>query len=261
MKCLNRVSAFEWPAVDGIADGGARGAPFPQPVGTFSSVGRSSPDERRIGVPGASVTFDRLSASYGAVPAVRDVSLAVGPGEHLAVIGSNGSGKSTLLRCLLGLHRSTLSGTTAVDGQVATDGRAWAARRRQVAFVPQRPPAGRFPILVRELLASSGAPDAALAAADSLGLGNLTSRAVDRLSGGQVQRVFVARALGCVAAGADVLAADEPTSALDFDGQAEVAECLLGLPVTVLLVTHDASLARRCDRRVEMAGGVLREAA
>lgn len=212
-------------------------------------------------MPGASVTFERVSAAYGPVAAVRDVSLVVEPGERLAVIGSNGSGKSTLLRCLLGLHRGLSSGTTAVDGEIAADGRAWAARRRRVAFVPQRPPAGRFPILVKELLASSGAPEAALSAAESLGLGDLTSRAVDRLSGGQVQRVFVARALGCVAAGADVLAADEPTSALDFDGQAEVAERLLGLPVTVILVTHDATFANRCDRRVEMAGGALRETA
>lgn len=212
-------------------------------------------------MPGARVTFDKLSAAYGPVPALREVSLAVEPGERLAVIGSNGSGKSTLLRCLLGLHRGASSGTTALDGQIAADGKAWAARRRRVAFVPQRPPAGRFPILVRELLASSGAAEAALSAAESLGLGDLTSRAVDRLSGGQVQRVFVARALGCVAAGADVLAADEPTSALDFDGQAEVAERLLGLPVTVILVTHDAGFASRCDRRVEMAGGALRETA
>lgn len=210
-------------------------------------------------MPGAQVTFDRLSAAYGPVPAVRDVSLTVAGGEHLAVIGSNGSGKSTLLRCLLGLHRGAQSGTTAVDGHVAADGKAWAARRRRVAFVPQRPPAGRFPILVRELLASSGAPEAAMGAAELLGLADLTSRAVDRLSGGQVQRVFVARALGCVAAGADVLVADEPTSALDFEGQADVAGRLLALPITVILVTHDATFADRCDRRVEMADGTLRE--
>ena len=211
-------------------------------------------------MPGASVTFDRLSASYGPVPAVRDVSLAVGAGEHLAVIGSNGSGKSTLLRCLLGLHRGTLSGTTAVDG---------ADRHRTVGpgrragdgwrSCPNDPRPGGSPSLsasswpAAELPMRPSPPPSRSASAAS------PSRAVDRLSGGQVQRVFVARALGCVAAGADVLAADEPTSALDFDGQAEVAECLLGLPVTVLLVTHDASFARRCDRRVEMAGGELRE--
>lgn len=207
---------------------------------------------------GGSVDFDAVTAHYGKVRAVDGVSLRVGGGERLAVVGSNGSGKSTLLRCLLGLHRGAWSGSTSLDGVVASSPAAWAARRRRVAYVPQRPPVGRFPIQVGELLASSGARPEAIDAAASLGLGSLLDRPVDRLSGGQVQRAFLARAIGCVVAGATVVAADEPTAALDFDGQAEVAERLLALPATVLLVTHDFSLAQRCDRRVEMAGGALR---
>lgn len=208
---------------------------------------------------GGSVRFDAVTAHYGKVCAVDRATLHVGAGERVAVVGSNGSGKSTLLRCLLGLHRGRMTGTTALDGTVAEGAAAWTARRRLVAFVPQRPPVGRFPIQVGELLVSSGAPDAARAAAASLGLAALVARPVDRLSGGQVQRVFLARAIGCVAAGATVVAADEPTSALDFDGQAEVTERLLDLDATLLVVTHDARFADRCDRVAEMAGGVLRE--
>ncbi|MBJ7456875.1 MAG: ATP-binding cassette domain-containing protein [Thermoleophilia bacterium] len=190
--------------------------------------------------------------------AVDDVSLTVEPGSTLAVVGANGSGKSTLVRCLLGLHRGPVRGSVLVDGVEATSAAAWGMRRWSVAYVPQRPPVGRFPFPVGELLESSGALPEARAAAERLGLGGLMKRPIDTLSGGQVQRAFLARAIGCVAAGASVVAADEPTSALDFTGQDEVAAVLLSLPVTTLIVTHDVTLAERCDSRVTMAAGRLR---
>ena len=67
--------------------------------------------------------------------------------------------------------------------------------------------------------------------------------------------------MGCVAAGATIVLADEPTSALDFDGQDDVAALLAELPVTKLVVSHDAAVVRRADRVLEMAGGLLRERA
>ena len=79
------------------------------------------------------------------------------------------------------------------------------------------------------------------------------------LSGGQLQRVFFARALGGLAGGASLLLADEPTAALDFDGQIKVAEVLQELSSAALIVTHDRKMADRCHRVVEMAGGRLRE--
>ncbi len=206
------------------------------------------------------VEFRSLSAAYGGVEAVRSASLVVAPGERVAIVGANGSGKSTLLRCLLGLHRGSTRGDVLVDGTAAVSAAERDARRRAVAYVPQRPPHGRFPLRVGELVASSDAPTAAREAALLLGLGDLLRRPVDTLSGGQVQRAFLARAIGCVAAGAVVVAADEPTSALDFTGQAEVADVLLGLRVTTLIVTHDSAFAARCDRAVTMAAGELRAA-
>ena len=200
-----------------------------------------------------------MTAAFGRVVAVRDAVLAVHPGERVAVVGANGSGKSTLLRCLLGLHRGRLDGEVLLDGVAARRAADLDQRRRLVAYVPQRPPHGRFPLRVGQLAASSGAPAAALEAAHRLGLGDLLQRPVDTLSGGQVQRAFLARAIGCVAAGAVAVAADEPTSALDFAGQEEVAEVLLELGVTTMIVTHDAGLAARCDRAVTMAAGELRE--
>lgn len=218
----------------------------------------AQPDDARRRDRGT-VEIEDLSAFYGRVTAVAGVTLRVRAGERLAVVGANGSGKSTLLRVVLGLHRGATSGTVRVDGSEARTARDLDLRRRLVAYVPQRPPHGRFPLRVEELVRSSAAEDAALEAARRLGLGGLLRRPVDTLSGGQVQRAFLARAIGCVAAGATVVAADEPTSALDFEGQEEVAGVLLSLGVTTIVVTHDAGLAALCDRTVTMAAGELRE--
>lgn len=205
----------------------------------------------------ARLEIRQLVCRYGSTIAVDAVSLTVDPGEHIAMIGSNGSGKSTMLRAILGLH-DDVRGEIVVDGAVAATAGGWAERRRRVAWMPQRQAAGRFPLLVRELLASSGHLDAALAAAERLGVEAFEDRPLGTLSGGQLQRVFLARALGCLASGSGLLLADEPTAALDFDTQAAVADLLGGLDSTVLVVTHDRAVAARCDRVVEMAGGRLR---
>ncbi|MGP8303941.1 ATP-binding cassette domain-containing protein [Streptomyces inhibens] len=207
---------------------------------------------------GLDLHFREVVCRHGRLEAVAGVDLSVGAGERIALTGTNGSGKTTLLRAVLGLHRQ-------VDGQILVGGRdsrtaaEWAWRRRACAWIPQRPAAGRFPLLARELLASSGAPAAAGEAAGRLGVGELADRPLSSLSGGQLQRMHLARAVGCVAAGAGVLLADEPTAALDFEGQEEAAEVLTSLPVTVVVVTHDRAMAARCDRTLEMAAGRLRE--
>lgn len=211
------------------------------------------------GLTAGRIEFRDVTAHHGRVAAVVAASLTAAPGERVAVVGANGSGKSTLLRCLLSLHTGAMTGAVLLDGAPAATRAEVHARRALVAHMPQRPPLGRFPFQVGELLDSSGAGEAARAAARRLGVGDLLRRPIDTLSGGQVQRAFLARAIGCVAAGAIAVAADEPTSALDFEGQDEVAAVLLGLGVTTLLVTHDESLAARCDRRVTMAAGRLRE--
>ncbi|GGT14601.1 ATP-binding cassette domain-containing protein [Streptomyces purpureus] len=206
------------------------------------------------------VRLRAVGCRHGRVDAVSGVDLDVPAGGRLALTGTNGSGKTTLLRAVLGLHRHA-AGEIRVGGRVARTAADWAWRRRACAWVPQKPAAGRFPLLAGELLASSGAPGQALAAAARLGVAHLADRAVDTLSGGQLQRTYLARAVGCVATGAGVLLADEPTAALDFTGQEEAADLLLSLPVTLIVVTHDRALAARCDRVAEMAAGRLREAA
>jgi zinc transport system ATP-binding protein len=206
----------------------------------------------------ARVSFDSVSCRYGRATVVDAAELHVGAGEHVALTGANGSGKTTLLRAALGLH-PLAGGTVSVDGHAARSPAGWARRRREVAWMPQRLATGRFPLLAQELLDSSGAgAGAACQAAQELGVGGLGSRALHTLSGGQLQRVFLARALGCVAAGARVLFADEPSAALDFAGQEQVAGLLAGLPVTVVVISHDRAVTQACDRVAEMAAGRLR---
>ncbi|MFK0244158.1 ATP-binding cassette domain-containing protein [Amycolatopsis azurea] len=206
----------------------------------------------------ARIALSRVSCVHGRTQVVREVDLVVEPGQRVALTGTNGSGKTTLLRAVLGLHRGA-SGEIDVDGHRARSAADWDRRRRIAAWIPQRQSTGRFPLLAKELLASSGAAAEASEAARELGVGTLTGRPLHTLSGGQLQRMYLARALGCVAAGARALLADEPTAALDFAGQEDAACLLTSLPVTLLVVTHDRTLAARCDRVLEMADGRLRE--
>lgn len=201
-----------------------------------------------------------LMVRYGHVVAVARLDLTVADGEFVVVTGSNGSGKSSMLRAVLGLVAAT-SGTIDLDGVRASDRRSWRERRRSVAYVPQRTAPGSFPLLVDELLEGPGGVSDGAAAATALGVQELRHRPVTTLSGGQLQRTYLARALGAIDRGASLFLADEPTSALDFDGQDEVAALLEGLSCTRLVVSHDAALVARADRVMEMAGGVLREVA
>lgn len=202
------------------------------------------------------VEVERLTCRFGALTAVDRVDLRVAAGEHVAVLGANGSGKSTLLRTIGGLQRPA-------DGRVRIGSDDVTARpalaRRRCAWVPQRQGTGRFPLRVGELLDSGGHPASARRAAADLALGPLLARPLATLSGGQLQRAFLARAIGAIEAGATVLLADEPTAALDFDGQAEIARRLRELTVTVIVVTHDRVVAETCDRQLEMAAGRIRE--
>ncbi|WP_063049720.1 ABC transporter ATP-binding protein [Nocardia arthritidis] len=207
---------------------------------------------------GLDIRLQGVSCRHGRVDVVSDVDLDVRAGQRVALTGTNGSGKTTLLRAVIGLH-AAVRGQISVDGR---DGRApadYSWRRRVCGWIPQRPAAGRFPLLAGELLASSGEAGHARAMATRLGVGGFLDRPLDTLSGGQLQRMHLARAVGCVAAGAGIVLADEPTAALDFAGQEEAAEVLAELPVTLIVVTHDRALARRCDRVLEMAAGRVRE--
>lgn len=197
-----------------------------------------------------------LSVAYGATPALGPIDLAVGRGRWLGLIGPNGAGKSTLLRAMAGL----------VDhaGRVELgDGRSPTAT--DVAVVPQVPllPPGmtvaEYVLLGRTAhlgwLARESARDRRIAASvlRRLQLDAFAHRPVTGLSGGEGQRVVVARAL---AQQAPVLLLDEPTSALDLGHQAEVLELVDELRrsdgLTVIAAMHDLTTAARFADRVAL---------
>jgi iron complex transport system ATP-binding protein len=192
--------------------------------------------------------------AYGPRPAIRDVTLAVGEGEMLAIAGANGSGKSTLLALLSGVRRPS-AGTVRLAGRplAAYDRRALA---RTVAVVPQET-AVAFPYRVAEMvligrapflsgLGLEGARDLAVAerAMARTGVLALADRPLAELSGGERQRVIVARAL---AQEPRVLLLDEPTTFLDLRHAIEILELVSDLNrrerLTVVAVLHDLTIA------------------
>ncbi len=193
-------------------------------------------------------------------PLLEDISLEAVPGRMLAVTGSSGSGKTTLLSVLGGLLRPDTGGVDYDGGPVGTRG---GEPRRGTALVLQT--YGLVPSLTAEenvavALRARDVPPAdavrrALAALARVGVDDLAERLVTELSGGQLQRVAVARAL---AVEPDVLLADEPTSELDEHNRdlvvAEIrAEADRG--AVVVLATHDPEVADLCDDEVHLVDG------
>jgi putative ABC transport system ATP-binding protein len=202
----------------------------------------------------------------GPLAILTDVSLEVKAGESVAILGASGSGKSTLLGLLAGLDVPT-AGAVHLGGEdlFALDEDARAALRGRLAgFVFQS-----FQLLpaltalenVMLPLELAGARDARTRAAEILrrvGLGERLGHYPRQLSGGEQQRVAIARAF---VTQPDLLFADEPTGNLDSATGATVIELLFALNrergTTLILVTHDAALAERCDRRLRLAAGHL----
>ncbi len=203
---------------------------------------------------------------YNGDRAVDEVSLAVSPGEWVALIGPNGAGKSSLLKAVAGTV--PWSGDIEFDGAPATTLRH-RERARLVAVVPQQPIRpdgmtvleyvllGRTPHLGYLAMESQEDVAAAHAALTRLDAGGLEQRSLHRLSGGEWQRVVLARAL---AQDSPVLLLDEPTTALDIGHQQQVLELVDGLRETggiaVLSAVHDLTLAAQyADRLVMMDRG------
>lgn len=215
------------------------------------------------------VEFRSVTVAFAGSAVLRDISFAVGTGEWLGVLGPNGAGKSTLLRTLVG--GPVTEGATIVDGH-AVDEIKGRQRSQLIAYVPQRPvfPAGMavfdYVLLGRTphlgLLAAERREDISIVwdALRSLDLTSFAERDMASLSGGETQRVAMARV---IAQEAPVLVLDEATAALDVARQHQVLELVdvvrRDRDIAVISAMHDLTAAAQfCDRVALLDGGSLR---
>ena len=205
-----------------------------------------------------------VSTSEGTLHILSSVDLIIKQGESIAIVGESGSGKSTLLS-LLAVLDTPSAGSVAVNGQDITrlgeDGRA-ALRNELIGFVFQSfqllpgLTALENVMLPLELNGDNRAETAARALLDRVGLSDRLTHTPKQLSGGEQQRVALARAF---VTQPSILFADEPTGNLDSKTGAHIIDLLFELNqeqhTTLVLVTHDASLAARCLRTIRLDGG------
>ena len=213
------------------------------------------------------ITFDSVTKTYTgqSQAALSDVNVDIDKGEFVFLVGQSGSGKSTFIRLILREYRPT-RGTLYVAGKNLNQLRSWKvpALRRQIGTVFQD-----FRLLPRKTVYENvafamqviGKPTKEIRSVvpetlELVGLDGKQKRMPDELSGGEQQRVAIARAF---AAEPDVLFADEPTGNLDTHTGAHITELLFELNrergTTLVLVTHDERLARRCHRVLRLEGG------
>jgi ABC-type transport system involved in cytochrome bd biosynthesis fused ATPase/permease subunit len=242
--------------------------------GIFSLVDaappRRAPRRAVSSVPStATIELNRVTCQYpdADAPALEEVSLALRPGRVVALAGPSGAGKSTLLAALLRFIEPT-AGRLTLNGVPSTelDPADW---RRHIAYVPQRPRfvhgsilenlrAGHAAATMSEVAEAVRLADAEdVIASRPEGYGTILDEAASSFSGGERQRLAIARAL---VKGAPVLLLDEPTSSLDADAEASIAETLrrVGATRTVLVATHRPRTIAAADVIVVLDNGRIR---
>lgn len=213
------------------------------------------------------IEFDDVSFSYPETSVLKNVSFQISKGEFIGMIGPNGGGKTTLLKLILGFLKPS-RGRVKVFGETAG---IRPAHPHRLAYVPQSVRFDRdFPISVEEVVLSgliSNLPwhgrfrkedrQAAKKALETIGLSHLSNAAFGTLSGGQAQRVLIARAL---VSKPELLLLDEPTASVDSRAEADIYALLKQLKgqMTILMVTHDLGAAiDQVERILCVQGSVI----
>ena len=208
----------------------------------------------------------KLNSAAGEVHILRGIDLAVSPGEAVGIVGPSGSGKSTLMAIMTGLEWAT-SGKVLVDGMDygGQDEDTLALHRRErigillqsFHLIPTMTALENVAVPL-ELAGRDDAFEKAAAELDEVGLSHRLEHYPAQLSGGEQQRVALARA---VAPAPALLFADEPTGNLDSATGAQIIDLMFQLHddrgTTLVLITHDPSLAVRCDRVIHMGDGLI----
>jgi zinc transport system ATP-binding protein len=219
----------------------------------------------------AIIDLESVHFSYGTVPTLSTIDLQVAEGEFLGIVGPNAGGKSTLLKLILGLSQPQA-------GRIRVLGRSPRAASRMLGYVPQYPSFARdFPINVEQVVLlgrlginrpgewrsalwpsrlSSADREAARRALVEVEAGDIAARQIGSLSGGQLQRVLLARAL---VGEPRILILDEPTANIDQRLEGEIFDLLKALNVrmTILVVSHDVAFISRYVSRVACVNRTL----
>ena len=218
----------------------------------------SEGNKSALGVPRQQIKFQDVSFAYPgfAKPVLENFSLEIPAGSSIAIVGQNGAGKTTLAKLLCRLYDTT-DGDIMVDGTRLSEFSIGSWRTRVAAVFQDFT---RFELTLGENVAPLGAPDSdIIAALEDAGAANLASLdttlskaytdGID-LSGGQWQRIALARALCAVRQGAGLVLLDEPTAQLDVRGEAEIFNRILDATrdITTILISHRFSTVRRADR-------------
>lgn len=215
-------------------------------------------------------TLQDVTKSYGGAPVLSGISLSVGRGERVAIMGPSGSGKSTLLHCMSGVLRPNTGSVNYEGTDIAAlnDAHRSKLRLKEFGFVfqdgqllPELTAAENIALPAMLTGVSRGtARKKAVGLLEQLGLAELAERRPANMSGGQAQRVAVARAL---ITDPPVIFADEPTGALDQATGHEMMQLLTTLVAargtTLIMVTHDAKVANWMDRRIEIRDGIIHD--
>lgn len=214
--------------------------------------------------------LQEVTKSYGGATVLSGINLSVSSGEKVAIMGPSGSGKSTLLHCMSGVLSPT-SGAVLFDGtDIAAQSDAMRSRLRLKSFgfvfqdgqlLPELTAAENIALPAMLTGVSRGtARKRALGLLEQLGLSALAHRRPGNMSGGQAQRIAVARALVTDPA---VIFADEPTGALDQATGHEMMQLLTtlvtGRGTTLIMVTHDVKVANWMERRIEIRDGIIHD--
>ncbi|KUF06073.1 ATP-binding cassette domain-containing protein [Leucobacter sp. G161] len=207
--------------------------------------------------PALSVSSLRVNISGATV--LGGVDLSIRAGERVAVLGMNGAGKSSLLRSLLGLIPAQWRGLT-IEGVPVTSLASHRRARQRVAWVPQSPAFGDFPVTARDLFDLANARAEAVKVSRRLGVGELVDVPVREVSGGQLQRLLLSRAFGQITRSGGLLLADEPSTGLDSRSLGLLHSLLSKSNAAALVVTHDERLLSACHRVIRVESGQLVDA-
>jgi predicted ABC-type transport system involved in lysophospholipase L1 biosynthesis ATPase subunit len=229
---------------------------------------RPNPRDGRPAAP--LITLEHVSRAFddGTIVALKSIELAIEEGDCVAILGPSGSGKSSVVNLMSGIDQPT-SGRILWNGEPVRSRRAWARlRRNEIGIVfqefnllPTLTAAENVEMaLMARGVASNERRTSAQAALERVGLGHRVKHLPHALSGGERQRVAIARS---VVNAPRLLLADEPTGNLDSVSTAVVADLLFNLQrdtgMTMVLVTHDETLAARCRRCVRIRDGEIAE--